>query len=63
MGSFCKQLNTKISDNKTQAIYFFHRNRPVEARRTLKGWNIPYANHVKYLGVISDKRIIWGIHT
>jgi hypothetical protein len=28
----------------------------------LNGWNIPLINHVKYLDVIFDKRIAWGLH-
>jgi hypothetical protein len=35
---------------------------PLEAHLTLHGRNIPFANHVKYLGVIFDKRIIWRLH-
>jgi hypothetical protein len=34
-------------------------------RRTvlsLNGRNIPFVNHVKYLGVIFDKRITWRLH-
>jgi hypothetical protein len=27
----------------------------------LNGWNIPFINHVKYLGVIFDKRITWRL--
>jgi hypothetical protein len=29
---------------------------------TLNGWNIPFVNHVKYLGVIFDKRITCRPH-
>jgi hypothetical protein len=28
----------------------------------LNGQNIPFVNHVKYLGVIFDKRITWRLH-
>jgi hypothetical protein len=28
----------------------------------INGRNIPFVNHVKYLGVISDKRITWRLH-
>jgi hypothetical protein len=24
--------------------------------------NIPYVNHIKYLGVISDRKIRWRLH-
>jgi hypothetical protein len=33
-----------------------------EALLTLNGWNIPFINHVKYLGVICDRRITWRLH-
>jgi hypothetical protein len=36
--------------------------RPPEAHLTLNGWNIPFFNHVKYVGVIFDKRITWRLH-
>jgi uncharacterized protein YdgA (DUF945 family) len=29
---------------------------------TLNGQNIPFVNHVKYLGVIFDKRFTWRLH-
>jgi hypothetical protein len=45
------------------ATYFPHRLRPPEAHLTLNGQNIPFVNHVKYLGVIFDKRVTWGLHT
>jgi hypothetical protein len=35
--------------------------RPPDALLTLNGWDIPLVNHVKYLGVIFDKRITWGL--
>jgi hypothetical protein len=33
-----------------------------EAHHTLYGRNIPFVNHVKYLGVIFDERITWRLH-
>jgi hypothetical protein len=27
----------------------------------LNGWNIPFVNSIKYLGVIFDKRITWRL--
>jgi hypothetical protein len=39
-----------------------HRLRPPEAHLTLNGQNIPFVNHVKYLGVIFDKRITRSLH-
>jgi hypothetical protein len=35
---------------------------PSEAHLTLNGRDIHFANHVKYLGVIFDKRITWRLH-
>jgi hypothetical protein len=35
---------------------------PPEAHLTLNGRNIPFVNHVKYLGVIFDTRIAWRQH-
>jgi hypothetical protein len=29
---------------------------------TLKAWNIPFANHMKYLGVTFDGKITWKVH-
>jgi hypothetical protein len=34
-----------------------------EAHLTLNGQNIPFINHVKYIGVIFDKRITWRLST
>jgi hypothetical protein len=60
--TWCECWNIKIDEDKTRAIYFPHRIRPPEAHLILNGQNIPFANHVKYLGVIFDKRIIWRLH-
>jgi hypothetical protein len=61
--TWCECWNLKINEHKAQAIYFSHRLRSLEAHLTLNGQNIPFINHVKYLGVILDKRIIWRLHT
>lgn len=45
-----------------QAIYFSHRSRPPEHHVTLNGRTVPFMNHVKYLGVIFDRRITWRLH-
>jgi hypothetical protein len=45
-----------INGDETQAMYFSHRQ-ATEAHLTLNGLNIPFINHVNYLGVIFDKRI------
>jgi hypothetical protein len=41
--------NVRIHEEKTLATYFPHRHTPVEAFLTLKGRQIPFANHVKYV--------------
>jgi hypothetical protein len=28
----------------------------------MNGWNISFLNHVKYLGVIFEKKITWGLY-
>jgi hypothetical protein len=33
------------------------------AHLILNGQNIPFVSHVKYVGVIFDKRIKWRVHT
>jgi hypothetical protein len=53
--TWCERWNIKINEDKTQAIYFSRRLRPPETYLTLNGRNIPFVNHVKYLGVIFDK--------
>jgi hypothetical protein len=60
--TWCEPWNVKINGDKTQAIYFSQRLRSPEAHLTLNGQNIPFANYVKYLGVIFDKRITWRLH-
>jgi len=47
----------KIKDEKSQAIYFSHRRRPVEASVTLEGRQVPFVKSVKYLGVIFHKKL------
>jgi hypothetical protein len=49
--------NIKISDDKTQMIYFCPRIRLPESFLTLNGQNIRFVNYVKYLGVIFDRKI------
>jgi hypothetical protein len=55
-------LENNEDEDKTQAIYFSHRLRPPKYHLTLNGWNIPFVNHVKYLGLIFYKRITWRLH-
>jgi hypothetical protein len=54
--------NIKMNEDKTPAICFFHRLRPPEAHLILNGWNISFVHHLKYLGVIFDKRITWRLY-
>jgi hypothetical protein len=56
MELWCEGWNIKISEEKSQAIYFSHWRTPVEAFLT-------FANDVRYLGVIFDKKITWKLHT
>ena len=59
MQSWCERWNIKINEDKTQAIYFSLGNGPAESHLTLKGRNIPFVNHVKYIGVIFDRKSTW----
>jgi hypothetical protein len=61
--TWCKRLNIKINEDKTLAIYFFHRSKTSEFHLTLNGPNFPFVNHVKCLGVIVEKRTTWRLHT
>jgi hypothetical protein len=44
-------------------IYFYQRRAQVEAHLTLKRWNIPFVNNVKYIGVIFNRKTTWRIST
>jgi hypothetical protein len=55
--TLCERWNINISEDVTQTFYFSHRLRLPEAHLTMNGRNIPFVNHIKYLGVIFDKRI------
>jgi hypothetical protein len=57
-----ERWNIKINKEKALGHLLFSKTRPLEAHLTLNGWNTPFANHVKYLGVILDKRIVWRLH-
>jgi hypothetical protein len=61
MVAWCKRWNIKINEDKTRAIYFTCRNRPPDSLLMLNGRNIPFVNSVKYLGVLFDKRMTWGL--
>jgi hypothetical protein len=60
--TWCERWNIKITEDKTQVIYFSQRISSLEAHLILYGRNIPFVNHVKYLGVISENRITWKLH-
>jgi len=61
MESWCEYWNIRINEENTQAIYFSHQCTPVWAFLALKGWQIPFVNHMKYLGVIFYKKISWKL--
>jgi len=64
METWCERWNIEINEEKIQAIYFSHRCTPVEAFLTLKGKQILFVNHMKYLSVIFDKKkTTWKLHT
>jgi hypothetical protein len=60
--TWCERWNIKINIEKSQAIYFSRRFKPTESHLTLNGRNIPFANGVKYLCVISYRKITWRFH-
>jgi len=57
MESCYERWNVKINEDKSQAIYFSYQRTPVVASLILKERQIPFVNHVKYLGVIIDKML------
>jgi hypothetical protein len=60
--TWCECWHIKVTEDKTQAVYFSHRLRQHEAHFALNKRNKPFVNHVKYLDVIFNKRIIWRLH-
>jgi hypothetical protein len=62
MVEWSKRWNIRINEDKMQAIYFSHRIRPPESLLTINGQNVPFVTNVKYLGVIFDRKIAWGLH-
>jgi hypothetical protein len=59
---WCDRWNININKDKTRATNFSHRLWPPETHLTLNGRNIPFVSHIKYLGIIFDKRITWRLH-
>jgi hypothetical protein len=62
VAEWCKRWPIKINEDKTQAIYFFHRIKPPEFLLALTGQNTPFVNNVKYHGVIFDTKITLRSH-
>jgi hypothetical protein len=60
--TWCEHWNIKMNEKKTETVCFAHRLRSLRLILTLHGWNIPFISHVKYLGVISGKRITRRLH-
>jgi hypothetical protein len=58
----CERWNIKINKDKTQVIYFSHDLRSPETHLPSNGRNIPLVSHIKYLGIIFNKRITWRLH-
>jgi hypothetical protein len=52
----------KINEDKTRAMYVSHQIRPPDSLVTLNGQNISFANSIKYLNVIFNKKITWKLH-
>ena len=57
--SFCERWNIKISEDKTQTIYFSLGHGRTESHLTLKERYIPSFCQVKYLGAIFYRRKTW----
>jgi hypothetical protein len=63
METRCERWNIKISEEKSQGIYFSHRCRPPESHLALNGQNTPFVSSANYLGVlIFDRRITWRLY-
>jgi hypothetical protein len=52
----------KSVKTKPQHICFSYRNKPPDSLLTFNGRNIPSVNSVKYLGLITDKKITWKLY-
>jgi hypothetical protein len=62
METWLECWNVKINEDKAQEIYFSRSRRPPESHLTLNGRSIPFANSVKYLGVIFGNIVTWRLH-
>jgi hypothetical protein len=56
------ELNIKIKEGKTQAMYFSRRLRVPEDILQLNGRDIPFVNNVTCLGVTFDRRMTWRLN-
>jgi hypothetical protein len=62
VNSWCERWNITLNGGKTQASYFTRRPRVPDNMLQLNGRDIPFVNNVRYLGVISDRRMTWRHH-
>jgi hypothetical protein len=62
MVTWCERWNVKVSEEKTQAIYFSRGLRPPEFHLTLNERNTAFVNRIKYFGVIFGEKITWTLH-
>jgi hypothetical protein len=62
VNSWCERLNIKVTEGKTQAIYFSRRLSVPDDVLQLNGRDIPFINTVTYLGVIFERKMAWRHH-
>jgi hypothetical protein len=62
METYCEHWNIKINEENTQEMYCSHRHWLPESHLTVKGWNNPFVNNIKYFSVIFDRKITWRLH-
>jgi hypothetical protein len=55
--------NIQIYEDHSQAVIFSQSVRPAMALRALNERHIPFVNNLKYLGVTSDKKVTYDMHT
>jgi hypothetical protein len=61
-GFMVSELEYKMNEGKTQAIYFPRRRRMHKDDLQLNGRNIPFVNSAEYLGIIFDRRLTLRLH-
>jgi hypothetical protein len=59
---WCEHWNIRLIEDKFQDIKFPHTLRPSEHHLTMDGLNIPFANYVKFIGVIFNDRNTLRLH-